>query len=255
MANSLQIDTNNVVAGLGTFSYTIPGIDGVEESTDITTVADVAGSLNSTFFNVYSALNAVAYYVWYNINSAGVDPAIVGKTGVMVAAATGATANTIATATRAALTAIPAFVITGATNHVIITNADSGATTNATDGTAATGFSISITAQGVTANPANVFLSVNVQSTLPYTSGSYNYSQDTQPVDSALAIAIQLNGVNQVSTGGATANPTPSQPSLGAGCRLQCEAGDVVSVVLSSAAAIDNQPNSIKSSINLYLGV
>lgn len=101
---------------------------------------------------------------------------------------------------------------------------------------------------------ADGIYSVNVQSTLPYTSGSSYYSSDTMPVDSALQIVINKNGSAQVTVGGATGNPTPSQPILSAGAKLQCVATDVITVVLSSSAAIDAQPNSVKSVINLFQG-
>lgn len=95
---------------------------------------------------------------------------------------------------------------------------------------------------------------VAVQSTLPYESGTFNNSSVVPSVASALQIDIQLNAVSKVLIGGATTNPTPTQPSLGTSARLKCIAGDVISVVLSSANAIDNQPNSVKSTVNLFIG-
>lgn len=252
MANSLQVNTNNVVAGLGTFSWTVPGVPGVAEVTDITAVADVAGSLNSTYFTLNAAKDSVAYYVWYNINSAGVDPAVSGKTGIQVAAATGASANTIATATRAALGANSNFVITGATSHIIVTNVNSGATTNAANGAASPGFSFSITTDGVTGSPVNLYLALQVQSTIPCDPGSNLFSSQISPQASAVAIALKKNSTTLVSVGGSATNPTPNQPSIGISTQVLCDAGDSVSVVLSSANAIDNQPNTVKSVINLF---
>jgi len=96
--------------------------------------------------------------------------------------------------------------------------------------------------------------SLNVQSTLPYESGTYNDSSVVPSVASALQIVIKQNASTLVTVGGAATNPTPTQPSLSAGFKIQAVAGDVLSVVLSSANAIDNQPNSVKSNINLFLG-
>lgn len=84
------------------------------------------------------------------------------------------------------------------------------------------------------------FISVQVKSTIP--------------LASALQIVINLNGSAQVTSGGAATNPTPTQQSMGAACKLQCAAGDVITVVLSSANAVDSQPNGVKSIINLYQG-
>lgn len=56
---------------------------------------DVSGSLNNKYFEIYSAGDATAYYVWLNVGGAGTDPAIGGKTGIEVAVSTNATATDI----------------------------------------------------------------------------------------------------------------------------------------------------------------
>lgn len=238
MANSLQVNSNEVVAGLGTFAVTLPGVAGTAEVTDITAVADVAGSLNSTFFNLFSAKNATGYYVWFD-NGGGVDPAVPGKTGVHVVYSNNATANTIAGLVRTALTGNPNFTITGATSHIIVTNTATGATTNASNGTASPGFSYSVTTSGTTASPEFVYLSVDVQSTLPNSS--------------ALAVAIKKNASTIQSYGGAANNPTPTQPSIGGKAYINAEGGDSVSVVLTSANVPDYLPNGVKSNINIQI--
>lgn len=84
----------------------------VQQLDRITAVADSAGSLNDTYFLVSVPTDAdVAddYYVWYNVNSAGTDPALAGKTGIEVALATGATAIQVASATATAIDAVSAF--------------------------------------------------------------------------------------------------------------------------------------------------
>lgn len=94
------------------------------------------------------------------------------------------------------------------------------------------------------------------QSTLPYEQGTYNNSSVTPGVASALQIVLSQSGSASVSItiGGSATNPTPTQPAMGTSGRFQCVAGDVLSVVLSSSNAIDNQPNSVKSIVNLYQG-
>ncbi len=62
---------------------------------------DVAGSLNNTYWEMSSP--TVDYYIWYNVNSAGTDPAVIGKTGIEVDIATGATAIAVKSATDAAI--------------------------------------------------------------------------------------------------------------------------------------------------------
>lgn len=87
------------------------------------------------------------------------------------------------------------------------------------------------------------------------TAGEYTVAiQSTLPQGSALQIVINLNGAAQVTIGGAAANPTPTQPSIGTSVRLLCAATDVITVVLTSANNIDTEPNAVKSVINLYAG-
>lgn len=115
------------------------------ESVDIATVADSSGSLNSKYFLINGA-DGTNWYVWYNINSAGVDPAIADRTGIEVTAATGASANTLASATKTALAACTSITtIGGATNHVTFVQ-DQAGSGSVTDGAAPTGFSITYTA-------------------------------------------------------------------------------------------------------------
>lgn len=232
--SGLGTQTFNVVtAGLYTFSfksflpYLASGGPAVTTSpsaavTDITLVADSSGSLNSTFFNFNSAGDLYPYYVWYNINSAGVDPAPAGRIGIAVAGATNATANTLATATRAAIAAAASQVtVTGATSHCILTNNSPGTCTNAADGTAAPGFSYSITA------------------------GNYG-----TPAISGLDVVIKQGSTVL----GRFGFPTPTQPIMGGSVLVQAAASDVLTIVLSSLSTADNALNAVKTIVNLYQG-
>lgn len=245
--NSLSSIQSTVVGGLGTqtFNVVTAGLYTVEfksfipylaaggrpattnpsaAAVDVTLVADVAGSLNSTFFTFNTAGDLYPYYVWYNINSAGVDPAPAGRIGIMVAGATGASATTLATATRAAITAaVPAGLVTvsGATTHVIITNNSPGLATAAANGTASPGFSYSNTA------------------------GTYG-----DPAISGLDVVISQNSTVLARYG----NPSPTQPIMGGSVHVQAAANDVITVVLSSLSTADAAANAVKSIVNIYLG-
>lgn len=124
---------------------------GKREVSSITTVADSSGSLNDTYFE-FSAPGAdevvVDYYAWFNINSAGTDPAISGKTGIEVAAATDATASAIATALQAALDADALLSASVSSNVVTLTNEYFGAVTEIADGASATGFTLASSVTG-----------------------------------------------------------------------------------------------------------
>lgn len=113
----------------------------------VTPVADSSGSLNSKYFLLNSANAGTNYYVWLNVNSAGVDPLIAGRTGVPIAVATNATAGTIGTAIATAVDALANFIATGTTT-VTITNSATGPFTPITDGAAPTGFAFAVTGGG-----------------------------------------------------------------------------------------------------------
>lgn len=93
-----------------------------------------------------------------------------------------------------------------------------------------------------------------VNFTIPY-QASGSSADSAHPVGgSSLQIVV-----NQDTGGGPVAkltlsSPSPTQPSMGGSVRLQCSAGDVITVVLSSAAVVDNAANAIKGTVNIYLG-
>lgn len=116
------------------------------EITSVQCVADVAGSLNNKYFLLNAAEDSTEYYVWFNVNSLGVDPAVAGKTGLEVALATNATASAVASAIQTVVDAEADFVASAATSFVTIENADPGSTTDAT--AVNSGFTILVTQQG-----------------------------------------------------------------------------------------------------------
>lgn len=195
----------------------------------VTTAADVAGSLNSTWWKFFTAGNTNGYYVWYNINSAGVDPAPAGLTGIQVAAATGVTANNLATATRTAINAVTGntttgngtLTATGATNIVQLNATQVGTATAAADGTAPTSFTFAVS-----------------------TAGSYGILQ------SGLNLQIRKNSTVLYTT----ANPSATQPSMGGTVTTACSAGDTLTVVAASLAPADQPPNAIHGIMNCFLG-
>lgn len=114
--------------------------------TGITCVADVAGSLNNKYFQI-SSQSGVQYFVWFNVNSEGVSPALAGMTGVEVALATGATDAQVATAVASALDALAGFVAPAPAAEVVaVTNAAAGVTNAPAAGNS--GFTIAVTTAG-----------------------------------------------------------------------------------------------------------
>ena len=149
---------------------------GRQHCRSITPVADSSGSLNDTYFDLnlvnYSFVEA-AYYVWLNVNSAGVDPAVSGKTGIEVAVATDATAATVAAAMKSAIDASDVECFTVVTSGVLfVTNQVQGAITVETDA-GSTGFTFTVGELGLsvdlgaTSGPIELTLSTE---TVPITS-------------------------------------------------------------------------------------
>lgn len=198
------------------------------EITDATLAADSSGSRNDTYYTFWTAGDVKGYYVWFNINSAGTDPAIANMTGIEVAGATDATAATLATAARAAITASTYVTegwgtVGGATTHVITTNKQYGQSTNAANGAggASAGASFSIT------------------------QGSYG-----TPAASGLTAKIIVDDVVVAQFG----NPSPTQPVLGGSATFAATANDVVELELSSLSDADAALNAVKTVVNLYQG-
>lgn len=124
----------------------------------ITTVADVASSLNNKVL-YFSAVDGSAsyvdgaYYLWINVSGAGTDPAIAGKTGVEVAISADDSAATVATAVAAALDALDDISSAAVGALVTATSLFAGAVTAAAD--VNTGFTVATTVPGVDAALGN----------------------------------------------------------------------------------------------------
>lgn len=151
------VSTITIDDGTTSNTYTFVG---ETEETDITCVADVAGSLNNTYFYINAARDVRMYYVWYSVNDTGVDPAISGRLGIRVNIATGATATAVASATTSALNSVTDFEATVLTANITVLNTNNGDTVDATDA-GATGFTITVITQGdgEDAGAQEVFLS------------------------------------------------------------------------------------------------
>ncbi len=131
-------------------------VSGVAEISTVDTTGLTAAGLANKYFTLFGASGG--FYVWFNLDAGGVDPAVTGKTGVPVAIVTGATAGQIATAIASALDALADFAATPSSNVVTITDAATGARTDIADGNSSLALAVSV--QGVTAISAAVPLAV-----------------------------------------------------------------------------------------------
>lgn len=106
---------------------------GAKQVQQIDTVADVADSLDGTYFLINSARNENKYYVWFN-TGAGTDPAISNRVGIEVVISTGDADTAVATALKLILDAHDDFSAGVSTNQVTVTWAKNGNVDNAIDG-------------------------------------------------------------------------------------------------------------------------
>ncbi len=126
--------------------------------TSITTVADVAGSLNNTYMNIYSANDAIHYVPWFNVNGAGTDPLLPGTFSIEIDLSTGDNATAVAAALSAGLSGTFDFSSSSLSNVVTAINATSGQpaygpSTPASDGAVPTHFTISTPTPGTNVSP------------------------------------------------------------------------------------------------------
>lgn len=115
----------------------------------ITCVANSSAVLQNRYFFIWSAIDAVKYYVWFNSDSAGSDPSISGATGVQVNITSGDTAAQVASAVASALDALAAFSSSSLAAVVTVTNSANGFATTAREGLL-TGFEFEVLTYGQT---------------------------------------------------------------------------------------------------------
>lgn len=161
MADRLNIKIEPVVVNWG---------ESVFQNETITCVADVASSLNNKYFVFYTAAG-VKNYAWFDVNSAGTDPAVSGGTGHEINIAVGATASAVASAAQAVLTAVTGFDCTVSANVLTLTTTVAGRAKPAHDGAAPTGFDFVVDNYG------------DVAADVGYTDGAIEMSFEQNMVD------------------------------------------------------------------------
>lgn len=157
------VSTLSIKDGTTTDTYTF--VSPVKERFTVTTVADVANSLNGKYFLINSARDKSSYYVWYKTSGGATsDPALSGKIGIKVNITTADTANTVATKTSAAINAYNDFsIISTIANVITIENIDSGVTTDSSAGTS--GFTVTVSVQGAGEDATNKKIVISDAST------------------------------------------------------------------------------------------
>lgn len=127
---------------------------GGDESTptaEVTTIkVNGITAINSKYFDIYSALDAVKYRVWFNVNSTGVAPSSTGVTLVPVALDATPSVAEVVTAIQGALDALAGFVATESGTTVTVTCAATGGTSDPDAGTTTTAIlDLAVVTQGI----------------------------------------------------------------------------------------------------------
>lgn len=124
----------------------------------ITTVADTAKSLASTYFLFQTEAGAHKYALWFKVSGTGSAPSVSGFTNQEVDISTGDTAAAVATALATAMNGLTGVTSAiAASNVVTVTNSVAGPFVPIVDGTTATHFTFAVTTGGGT---ISAFLSV-----------------------------------------------------------------------------------------------
>jgi hypothetical protein len=112
----------------------------------VETVADVASSLNNTYFQLYSENDESLYHVWFNVDAAGTDPAPTGSIGIEVPLSVNDSAEFVAIAIEIVLRNVEEFCITRAKNCLLIENVRKGKASDPVN--SGTGFTLSTHQEG-----------------------------------------------------------------------------------------------------------
>jgi hypothetical protein len=71
---------------------------------------------------------------------------------------------------------------------------------------------------------------------------------------SELQVLVKLAGSTKLTIGGQDTDPTPTQPMVSGSVTFAATAGQDITVVPSSSAAVDQPANAVKGIINVYQG-
>jgi hypothetical protein len=90
--------------------------------------------------------------------------------------------------------------------------------------------------------------------TIPYIASGTSGNSTVTTGQSGLQVVVNQNGTPVLTSGGTSSNPSPYQASLAGQVVINCAVNDVITVVLSSANAVDAVPNAVKGIINIFQG-
>lgn len=142
LAITMNGDLKFVASSATTYAYlTASTVGNLLNASDVNTGLSISiqngvapNTLNNKYFYLYSANDVIEYYVWYNVDTMGTDPAIVGKTGIEVALDGNDPASVVATKTAIEINDTEKFNCqVGHDGILYINNARGGITTSTVD--------------------------------------------------------------------------------------------------------------------------
>jgi len=129
----------------------------IAEVSTVTINAVASATWNGKYFLLNSASDSAKYYVWFQTDAVGTDPAVAGRIGVLVSlvAASDTTTTLVASKIVTAMTTASSlqvgdFTTTSSTNVVTITNIKKGAVTDIADGAGALALTTALATLAVT---------------------------------------------------------------------------------------------------------
>ena len=147
-ASQYKADIDSSIALLGRIAAAFAPHEkpAIAKISEVTTVADVAGNLDGTYFTFSSP--TTDFYIWFNATdlSGSSDPGLSGATGIQIDYTSDDSAATIAAAMNTAIDAQAELNSSVASDIVTISNRDQGSATDIVD--IDTGFSFAIITQG-----------------------------------------------------------------------------------------------------------
>lgn len=141
LGDEVEFGTDFSVANRGVFK--VSKVNSGEKERIRLTVPVGSAISSGNYFLINSALDSTMYYVWFNVDGAGGNPLLPGKTGIQVNISSSATASAVASLASAAINLISDFSSSYSFgNTFIVENSNIGISTNASTGTMPVSFSI-----------------------------------------------------------------------------------------------------------------
>ena len=145
MAYSPTLDTTDALVTLDQVKTSLGLAISAAQVLDMTMDGENEGVLSAKYF--LFATTAVEYYVWFDVDTGSVDPAVAGKTGAEIDISDGDSATTVAAAVAAVVTLLTGVTATSAGNTLHIINTTAGKVEKPTVGTCTT-FVLTVQTEG-----------------------------------------------------------------------------------------------------------